>query len=438
MVDDMRLRQGPAASVAVRPPPSTLQRVRRRHEPTVWWVAAAALALMVASDWRLRRRDVTSSLSGAPDLAVVVEVIVYGALVLWLMLSFHWRPSVRSARLLAFAAWAFAVLYALTALYSPFPLLGLVRGAQLLVIAALAQAIGSRATRRHLHVAVHAFLLLVAAGVLLGLLLGDDQSGTAIRRFTWLAVHPVLSGTYLSLALIAAVAYLAVPSLRRMGRDWPPSAYGALALVFAAALFENRTRGAIVGALVGILMVLLTGLRRNDRPAVVPGALIMGMGFAALVGGARLQEYVERGQTTEKLTSLNFRTTLWAEAFDVWIQQPVTGQGLGATRGAFLESTGLGGGHNALINVLVDAGIVGAAAWLLLLVVLGGSMWRLGGRAGRQDRPLLLGMLACLCMNGVTTEGLGQSANVSMILLYVLTGWVLLLGRTKASGPAGP
>ena len=143
--------------------------------------------------------------------------------------------------------------------------------------------------------------------------------------------------------------------------------------------------------------------------------------------------YVTRDEPTEQLATVNARAPLWNQALSLVEQQPVLGYGVGASRGLLLDSTGLGGGHNAVVNVLLDAGVIGAAAWVGLLWVLFGQLRRLRGRGSVDvvgaEASVLLGLLVCLLVDGMTYEGLGSPANVAIIWLFAIVAWTNVLDR---------
>ena len=139
----------------------------------------------------------------------------------------------------------------------------------------------------------------------------------------------------------------------------------ALLGVHSAALIATQTRGAIFGAVVGALVWAVLAVRRRRDLAIfavlaVPVAIVLGRGV--------FEAFLLRGESSEQLRSLNSRTDLWSEAFRFVEESPLIGRGYFSARELFLDSIGLGGAHNAYIEVLVSAGIVGAVALVVLLV----------------------------------------------------------------------
>lgn len=395
------------------------------------WVVLLSLVLMLASDYKLRSRAVDQTVGGSADLTVLAEIGVYGLVALCLYRRFGIRPPTRRTTGLLFAAWSFGVYVAMSALWSPFPQLGVVRGAQLLVTAALAQALASWATPADLHRFAHAFLVVVLASVAIGVVHPFPRTPHTGDRFNWLYVHPVIAGVYLGLAILLATGFLT----RRpaAGRRWPPVAYVACLVVLTAALVATGTRGAAIGCAIGLLMLLATTKGPRGRADLLVMGVVTGV-VLTLAASDQILAFLARGESADKLATLNSRTDLWALATKAFAQQPIFGHGLGASRGLFLRDIGLGGGHNAFINALVDNGVVGTAIFVVLLVTMLTVMARLARtRALRSDAGLLIAILAFFLVDGVTTEGLAAPANVSGIWLFILVAWTETLRRTDRS-----
>jgi O-antigen ligase len=98
---------------------------------------------------------------------------------------------------------------------------------------------------------------------------------------------------------------------------------------------------------------------------------------------------------------------------------------------------GLGGGHNAFINVLTDGGLLGAALWLSLIVGIFATIRRLWGVSSVwADLPMLAAVMCFFLVNSVTYEGLGDAANLSNVWCYVIVGWLsVLAGQVRMQPP---
>jgi exopolysaccharide production protein ExoQ len=397
------------------------------------WPVFLPILLMVVSDYDWRQRSVTESLSGRPDIAVLFEVAVYGVAGLFLLDAYIRHPGRVHASPAIVALWGFGVTMFVSAALAPFPVMGIVRGVQLLVMCLLAAMLSSTVTREHVSDTLHLFVIVVAASVAFGVVFRFPpvSSGT-VGRFTWLYVHPVISGVYLAVAVVILLAL----SLRPSGQvPWPRFVYVVMLCVVSFALYRNVTRGSIAGAVVGVLVVVIVAAPRRTRLVrmVTVGA---GVAFMVLLLGRDILNYLARGESAEKLSTLNSRTDLWELAWRYFSQRPMSGWGLGATRGLFLQSLGLGGGHNAFVNVLVDGGIAGMFWWLATLVCLVVAARKLARVAGwREDVPVIAGIFSALVVNSITTEGLGAVANVSSLWLVVLIGWCAGGLQSRFAGP---
>lgn len=157
--------------------------------------------------------------------------------------------------------------------------------------------------------------------------------------------------------------------------------------------------------------------------------------LALTVGGPIVQFYL-RNEDAEKLASFNNRTEVWTIAIESFERRPLHGLGLTASRGVFLEDTGLGGAHNAFINVLVDVGLLGMFWWGGLIVLVFAAGWRVRRRARRTagaeplvfDTVAIVGLMVCQVVNGVTAEYMGAGVGASALMLYLTGAWVVIVG----------
>jgi O-antigen ligase len=396
------------------------------------WFAICALSLIVVSDYKFRVRSPSETLSGALDITVVFEVAVYGLVGGYLILSRRHPPRIRRLPLPLALACAYVALLFFSLVRVPYPPLATVRALEELVVLLLALTAYSRATRADLHRFAHGFLALVGVSVVFGLVVHMPPA-TSIQegRFTWLRLYPVVAGVFLGLATLIALAYVLAYSSERPGPHWRRRTYLVLLALVAGGLAASQTRGAVLGAVVGALVLVCFFYRAQVRLEVAAG-LILAVAFVAAAFGDQILAYFQRGESAAELATLNSRTELWSLAATAFQQHPVFGWGLGASRGIFLSDIGLGGGHNALVNVAVDLGAVGVLVWGALVLSLFVATCRLPGRGPhsvRVDRAMLLAMLTFLVVDGFFYEGVGAVANVAGTSLLVLTAWVSLLVR---------
>lgn len=399
------------------------------------WPLLCMLALVLVSDFQYRLRPPTETLGGRPDLFVMLEIAVYGAVAGMLFVRFRPAPRLRRPDImpvLYYLAYAYAAVLVVAALYSPYPVLAAVRAGQAVVVVGLFAAIARYADRAALHLVAHGYLGLIAGAVVFGVVVPYERIPTQPDRFTWLYVHPVQAGEMMAVASVIAAAYLLCRPLGWPGTRWPRWLYLVLFAICFAGLIGSNTRGAMLGAVMGVTAVLWTRWQgsRKIEAAVVAAIVIV---LVLLTSWSAIEDFFVRGESASRLASLNSRTYLWELAMQHVADNPLYGAGLTATRGLFLESMGLGGGHNAFVNVLVEIGVVGTAVWLALLAAIAAAAVRLTRHVAhvRVDGIIAVAVLSGLIVNSIFTEELGASANFAFTWLYVFAAWMIVAARSK-------
>ncbi|MGH3620722.1 MAG: O-antigen ligase family protein, partial [Sciscionella sp.] len=167
--------------------------------------------------------------------------------------------------------------------------------------------------------------------------------------------------------------------------------------------------------------------------------LVVVLAAVALIATSAIESFFERGESLQQLSTLNSRTDLWSEALALFPQHPLYGFGLTASKGLFLDTIGLGGGHNAFMNLLLDTGVIGVTVWLVLLVVLIGSALRITPAAPelRLDRIMSLAVMLSMIAESIFVEGLGAPANVACTWLFLMVAWADAATRSQRFGDPG-
>lgn len=250
----------------------------------------------------------------------------------------------------------------------------------------------------------------------------------------------------LSLALEHWTVFLGGAGRRRGALAWA-TAYTLATGVLAAGILASWSRGAWLGAAVGVLVVVVL---RSRRGAVVAGVAVLGLAIAALLGSlspeavpepvmARVQDIPTYFGLTDILaqpvTDENFavaeRMAYWVAAQRMWEVSPWLGVGPGNFGVVYPEvrlprwEEPQGHAHNVYLNVLGEMGLAGLAAYVLLWAVTVVWVWRrvrqaqrTGTAAGRWYAALGIGVLGVVAH--LSVHNLVDS-------LYV-QGMVLLLG----------
>ena len=414
-------------------------RALRRSGLVDWWLPACTLTLIFASDYQLRNRPPGDALGASVDSTILIELALYGLVAGYLVFVHGAPPRIRSVHPTVYFGALLIGLMALSLLYTPYPQYAVVRVGQMVVLLSLTVVAAAKATRVDFHRLAHAFMVLIALSIAYGVAVpsvpvNERQAG----RFTWFAIHPTVSGILAGLATLIALTYLTGGRRPRPGPMWPSLAYLGLWGLSLGALLAAQTRGAIAGT-VAAGAVLLVASRRSASKKVEM-VLALGLLFAglALAAGDTVLAYFLRGERPEQIATLNSRTDLWAVALDAFSQNPMFGYGVTSARGLFYDQTGLGGGHNALVNVLVELGVVGTLCWAVLIALVIREIWgvRPDGADGLGlDRALLLGSVTFLVVDGLFYEGLGAVTNVASTWFFMCLAWARVARRPSREVP---
>ncbi len=221
---------------------------------------------------------------------------------------------------------------------------------------------------------------------------------------------------------------------------------GWICMLFA--LFFSLTRGVWIAY--GLLLVVYGLVRgRHAAPAVVGGVVVCGLLFASAGQGVR-----ERGLSLFDFEANIGRSQIWLANMDMIKERPLTGWGFGnykQFREAFYQrypqADTNAHAHNNFLQIWVDTGLFGLAAFLFLI----GSIIMMGWRAyvKQRNEPLKSLTLGCwLGLVGFLIGGLTQynwgDAEVVLVwwatvgLMMRLASGVEGLGSGAGSGAEAP
>jgi len=420
--------RGPARPAAD-PAPERAFGHRRPAWPARRW-AMLVVVLVFASDFEFRRRSSTEALSGSVDAAIAVELACYlgVGVLLFLVVARPPRAAGRPLPSPLTAMWALVGMLGVSSLWAPTPMLGLARTMQLVVVAALVTSIARHGPPGVFHVVAHAYTALVSLGVALGVVFRRPPELQLSGRFLWLYGHPVVSGSLLAVSVTLLAAWLVDPALPR---SFPRRAYAPLLAVHGLALLATETRGSVLAAVAGLAVL---GWLASSPGRRLDLTLLSMVGVPAALGLAwpLLRSFALRGESAEQLRGLNSRAELWTEAMRALSSNPLFGRGYFSSRQIFLDSIGLGGAHNAYLEVAISAGLAGTILLAVLLVQLAHQLVR----AGRHpDRPVVAAVTVTLLVNGFTAQYFSQSGTGANVLFLLVCAWAATLRRRDRSRP---
>ena len=407
-----------------------------------WWLTISVLTIIVASDYQFRNRPPEAALGASLDTTIVIELACYGLVAAYLLFVHGGPMRVRSVHPTIYFAALLVGLMTLSLTYTPTPQYAVVRVFQMVIVFSLTVIAAAKATRGDFHRLAHGFMVLVALFVAYGIAVPSVAvNERQVGRFTWFAIHPTVSGILAGLATLMALAYVTASRRSRPGPTWPQPAYVGLLVVNGGALIAAQTRGAIGGVVAGAVVLLVASRREaRSRIELILAGLVVVAGLILLFG-AQIMSYFVRGEEPEQLATLNSRTDLWGIALDAFGKKPMFGYGVTSSRSIFYDELGLGGGHNAFVNILVELGAVGVTIWVVLIgLILGGIMHlrRNGPDEVIVDRALLLGVMVFLIVDGMFYEGIGGVTNVASTWFFMCLAWTRVVERSSASTNTPP
>jgi len=353
------------------------------------------------------------------------------------LLTLHWLWQLRDPAARAAACWplwppvvAFGVVTMLSALLSGHALVSLESSKGLLLVAGLyvlADALREpSAAGRFLGGLAFAATVAALVGLLQVGLCPDRDVPVAWPRWLYhrcdrahgfFSIYMTLAGV-LSLVLLATLPRLLLAGQRLLAGPW---------LVMLGGLIMTYTRGAWIGFAAGVLTV---------AGAVSRGRWLLPAGLLLLAGAALLAPPELRhrflSMTDPEEAGIRERVYMWRSGFAMWRERPLLGVGPGGIRReypryalpeAFKKRTGHV--HNTPLQILVERGVLGLAAWLWIWVAFFrhaiGLLRRLPEEA-RGARALVTGSLAAIVgflVGGLSEYNFGDS-EVAMVAWAVM------------------
>jgi O-antigen ligase len=358
------------------------------------------------------------------DPSSILGVLFLLAAGLWLVAQYSKKGRLQGSPL-RLALVAFATTGLLSVFGASEPLVSFMEFLRLLAVvvmyAVLEQLVTTRRALHQLLVTAYVSMLFPLGYTLVRCGLGDPPSEVkgSFSRITGPFSQSTTFARYLAFMIVFGVAIF--PYLARRAKV----AMGVILAISSVFLVLTLTRGALIGAIVGLVVVAV--LRRSKTMllgfalgAILAAALVPGLSSRfAEVGSTRAVGGVPTGNTLE------WRLGYWAQVLPLANHNPVTGIGLNMTQ---YNTDDAKQPHNDFIRAYVETGVLGLLAYVSMLV----ALVRTGTRALRRapprsfDHAIAAGFLGCALAYVVQSMGANVMSNVVCV-------WYLIAFAAAAS-----
>jgi len=339
------------------------------------------------------------------------------------LLTLLWLWRLRDPEARAAARWplwqpvvAFSAVSLVSALASGHPVTALGACKGLLLVAALYVTVDVLSGPQDGHRFLSALLVVATVAAAVGVLQTVVCPGPAAdygspawlyhrcnRARGFFSIYMTLAGV-LSLVLLANLPRL-LPGARLP--RWPTLPW----LVSLVGLLATYTRGAWMGFVVGVLALIPA--TRKGRWLLLGGLIVLGL--TTLAGPQHLrQRFLTMGDPDDP--TVKERVYMWRSGLTMWRQHPVLGVGPGGVKREYASyalpeavKKRTGHVHNTPLQILVERGVLGLAAWVWIWAAFYARGIRLLRRLpseARQERALVAGSLAAI--TGFLIAGLSE------------------------------
>jgi O-antigen ligase len=207
---------------------------------------------------------------------------------------------------------------------------------------------------------------------------GTQVDFLGIHRFSWFAVHPIDAATFAALGILFVAGELLFAEAPLRVRLFRVPLWMYLAPL-GAVLIVTHSRGPLLACVGAVAIVAMRRAVGALAGSLIVASLLM-IGVVTLNGGqtvgtvlAKVQashnpaaRLLFRGQTAEEFESFTDRDQVWSLAEQLIANRPVAGYGYQGSRSYLLAVVPWAAyAHNALLQTLLDLGIIGALLlWL--------------------------------------------------------------------------
>jgi O-antigen ligase len=345
----------------------------------------------------------------------------------------------------------YAAIALLSTLWSVAPALTLVRATQLLIVSAFAivavrvltpqGAVWTACTAVALYVLVFASLAVIFPWAS-----GTDQY-LEPDRFAWFSVHPVEAGTLAAIGALGLIAQTRwgpasheknsqpptsqLPS-RRNARpgSWELWSWELSAAPLVILLVLTRARGPLLAFVAGLGMVMLMRVRSAVRIPLIlitaavslvylaSGPDVRGWVASAANQDSAISRLFFRDQTADEVLALNGRLELWDDLRPAIARHSLVGYGYQASRPVVLDAASWASyAHNALLQTVLDLGLVGVLA--LITLVIAGLFGAMRPGLASWLPATVPALMVFLVLNSFSTESFAGVPGFETLLLFV-------------------
>jgi len=241
---------------------------------------------------------------------------------------------------------------------------------------------------------------------------------------------------YMLFSIFVAV-YLLVTSRNTIAK-W---IYGIVAFIETIILYYTATRGAILGLVGGVVIILLlTALRKQGSSRKIALSALAGIVvLVAVFISMRNTAVVKQNQVLSRFATLSWndpsllaRKQIWTMSFEGFKEHPILGWGPENyslvfqkyyTPNMWSQEPWFDRSHNIVLDNLINAGVLGLLAYLAIFIGALYYLWRPKSGSSEQDlwpRAILGGLLAGYFFQNLTVfDNL-----VSIIMFYIVLGLI--------------
>lgn len=405
--------------------------------------------LLPIAQTKFRVRAFDASAAGELDAQILLELGIYAVLGVIAVFaassrSFRARGLTRAERLLA----AYVAVAGGSVLWSLTPTITIVKGVQLAILFLLTvvavRVLRPEGLMNAVALAVVPYVLICSAiAATVPSAYARAVPHSPIPRFAWFYVHPIAA------AILTGFAILAVWTRTRF-EDGRRLTVGAMAVLvpLLAVLALTRSRVPAIAVFAAIAVITLRMRAPQWVIAATAAGAVLVVGIYLSVGPNILKwvahnsdnpliRFALRNDTADEIATLSGRDELWKAARQLFEAHPGQGYGYGGTRLVLLAAVPWAGdAHNALIQSVVDVGVVGTLPLLAAMALgLAAALARPGHAVpGRRQyvQATALAYLVFVLLNASTDIAFAEPG---FIFLLVACS-VLAAERLRAEGTA--